>query len=242
MGDIVCVYQPKPVLPKLSFQWSSPDHIIVSVESNTCKVRSLVHKGGDSLSKIKKENALPSRTVNKKMLSSYPVSESFFIGARVCRRFGKSWFQGTVDQAVSDEGETVWRITYSDFDSEEVDRQTLASMIYYHPQLDTHSDLPIPKVDSLVWFSKDQHPQLGKVIEVDPTSPRPISVRLMVPRSEKPALTHARFAPAVDVETDQPLIQRLTIPQIVLSVTKPLSRRGQLHAQDRKRLGKLIQL
>ena len=242
IGDIVCVYQPKPTLPKLSFQWSAPDHVVVSVEPNTCKVRSLASKGGDNLSKIKKENALPSRTVNKKMLSSYPVSNSFFLGAKVCRKFGKSWYQGTVDQATMDEGEAVWRITYSDFDSEEVDRQGLASMLSYHPLLDAHSDIQVPEVGSYVWFSKEQHPQLGQVLEVDPTSPRPVSVRLMVPHSPKATLTKARYLPAVDPETDQPMLQRLTLPQVVLQMKGKLSTRGLLSPKDRRSLQRLVHL
>ena len=241
VGDVVAVYQPKPTLPKLSFQWSAPDHVVVSVESNTCKVRSLVNKGGASLSKIKKDNSLPSRTVNKKMLSSYPVSDSFFLGAQVYRKFGKKWFPGTVDQTSADEGESVWRVTYSDFDSEEVDKQGLASILIYHPLLDAHSDIQVPEVESLVWFSKDQQPQLGRVLEVDPSSPRPLSVRLYVPLTPNTDLVGARYMPAVDPENDQPIIQRLTMPQVVLRLDKDLTKRGYLQASDRRRLGRLIQ-
>ena len=46
VGDIVCVYQPKPILPKLNFQWSAPNHIVTAVRPNVCTVRSLVRKGG----------------------------------------------------------------------------------------------------------------------------------------------------------------------------------------------------
>ena len=62
------------------------------------------------------------------MLSSYPVPDSFFVGAQVCRKFDSKWYMGVVDQTFKDEEESIWRVTYSDFDSEEVDRQGLASM------------------------------------------------------------------------------------------------------------------
>lgn len=181
LGDIVCVYQPKSVLPKLNFQWSAPNHIVTAVRPNVCTVRSLVRKGGVSVSGIKKAGGLHSRQVNRKMLSSFPVPDSFFLGAKVCRKFGKKWFVGTVDETSADEGESVWRITYSDFDSEEVDRQGLAAILAYHPLLETDEDLPVPEVGTYVWFSVEQSPRLGKVVEIDPSSVRPITVHLYSP-------------------------------------------------------------
>ena len=243
VGDIVCVYQPKPHLPKLNFQWSAPDHVVVDVRPNTCAVRSLATGGTSSVSKrlstIRKAGSLPSRRVNNKLLSSYPVQDGFFVGAQVCRKFGSKWFLGTVDQTFKDEGNSVWKITYSDFDSEEVDRQGLASMLVHHPLLDTRGDLLIPEVDSYIWFSENQQPRLGRVKEVDPSVARPVTVQLYSPHPGAPDITRARFYPASDTESNQPLLKQLTIPQVILRVPS-LTVRGYLSAADRKALASRI--
>ena len=78
-----------------------------------------------------KAGGLSSRRVNNKLVSSYPVPESFFVGTHVCKKFGSKWFLGVVDQTYKDEDNAVWKVTYSDFDSEEVDRQKLSSMLVH---------------------------------------------------------------------------------------------------------------
>ena len=242
VGDIVCVYQPKPVLPKLNFQWSAPDHVVVDVRPNTCAVRSLT-TGGVSvakiLSKVKRAGGLSSRRVNNKLVSSYPVPDSFFVGARVCKKFGSTWFVGVVDQTSRDEKESVWKVTYSDFDSEEVDRQTLASMLVHHPLLDTRGDVVVPEVGSFVWFSEDQQPRLGRVKEIDPSVSRPVAVHLYSPQPGASDISRARFRPVTDPETNQPLLRQLTIPQVILRFPK-LSRTGFLTVRDRRELSKRI--
>ena len=235
VGDIVCVYQPRPALPKLNFQWSAPDHIVVDVRPNTCAIRPLAVKGGVSISKIRKAGGLNSRRVNNKLLSSYPVPDSFFLGAKVGRKFGSQWFVGTVDQACKDEGDSVWRVTYSDFDSEEVDRQTLAKMLAYHPLLDTTFDLEVPAVGTFVWFSEDQNPRLGKVVEVDPSTSRPLTVQVFLPQAGAGDITRARFFPATDTETGKATLQQLTLPQVILRFPS-LTVRGFLSAKDRRAL------
>ena len=173
------------------------------------------------------------------MLSSFPVPDSFFLGAKVCRKFGKKWFIGTVDDTSADEGESIWRITYSDFDSEEVDRQGLAAILAYHPLLEADGDLPIPEVDTFVWFSVDQSPRLGKVVEVDPSSVRPITVHLYTPRKGAADITRAKFVAVSEGEDNQPVVKRLTLPQVILRVPR-LTPKGYLTAKDRSLLAKRL--
>ena len=239
VGDIVCVYQPKPILPKLSFQWSEPDHIVIDVRPNTCAIRSLRAMGGAGVSKmvskIRKAGGLPSRRINNKLLSSYPVPDSFFLGAQVCRKFGSSWYVGVVDQTFMDEGEPVWKVTYSDFDSEEVDKQKLASMLVHHSLLDTQSDVRVPILGSFVWFSEDQRPRLGQVKEIDPSVSRPVTVHLYTPLPGASDITRARFQTALDPESKQPILKQLTMPQVILQVPR-LSAQGYLLPKDRNAL------
>ena len=41
--------------------------------------------------------------VNRKMTRSFSVSDSFFLGAKVMKKFRGKWFQGTVDELENDE-------------------------------------------------------------------------------------------------------------------------------------------
>ena len=238
VGDVVCVYQPKPHLPKVNFQWSTPDHVVVDVRPNTCVVRSLT-AGGTDVSKlmnsVRKEGGLSSRRVSNKLVSSYPVPDGFFVGSLLCRRFGSRWFLGVVDQTFKDEGSSVWKVTYSDFDSEKVDRQKLTSILLYHPLLDTCGDLLVPEVDYYVWFSENQQPQLGRVKEVDPSVSRPVTVHLFSPHPGAPDITRARFYPSMDQESNQSLLKQLIILQVILRVPS-LMVWGHLYTQDRKDL------
>ena len=155
------------------------------------------------------------------------------------KRFGARWYWGTVDLVMDDEGTPIWNITWSDFDSEEVDRQQLAQLICYHPYLDTDRDVQVPAVGSYVWYSDKQRPQLGRVCEVDPSSPRPIVVQLYAPHPGAPDLTRARYGLTADQETHEPILRRLSIPQILLRLPT-LSPRGFLTSKDRARLTQLI--
>lgn len=84
---------------------------------------------------------LHSTVINRKMLRLFPVPPSFFLGARVLKRFDQKWYQGTVNDVVQDEETTLWHVSYSDFDGEEMDIQQLASHIYSHPLLDPTESL-----------------------------------------------------------------------------------------------------
>ena len=90
-GDVVCVYSPSPRLRKLTYQWSGPDHIVLSVKPNTCTVRCIRRKHdqdpkkGGTVSRVpskKKMKQLPSKVINRKMMSSYPVPSAFLLPRR----------------------------------------------------------------------------------------------------------------------------------------------------------------
>ena len=143
-GDVVCVYSPSPTFKKLTYQWTGPDHIVVSVKPNTCVVRRLSLTSGEegAVSRVtRKTGKLPSKVINRKMLSSFPMPLSFFLGAKVMRKFGKKWFTGTIDDVSQDEGTVLWHVSYPDFDGEEFDRQQLGSHIICHPLLNAATDL-----------------------------------------------------------------------------------------------------
>ena len=122
IGDIVCVYSPSAQLKKLTYQWSGPDHIVLSVKPNTCTVRCIRRehdqdlKKGGAVSRVpSKMKQLPSKVINRKMMSSYPVPSAFFLGARVLKEFGGKWYQGIVDDVSQDDRTTLWHVSYSDF-------------------------------------------------------------------------------------------------------------------------------
>ena len=169
------------------------------------------------------------------------MGDDFSIGAKVDKRFGKRWYVGTVDQLMKDEGTTVWNVTWSDFDSEEVDLQQLTQILCYHPFLDTYGGVSVPEVGSFVWYSYSdrQEPQLGRVCEVDPTAVRPVVVQLYVPARGAPDITKARFALVADPENNSPILRRLTLPQIVLRFSC-LTAKGHLKPKDRALLAKRI--
>ena len=161
---------------------------------------------------------------------------SFFLGARVAKRFGGTWFEGTVDEVDCDhEGVTLWHITYPDFDGETMTRGELATHIVYHPLLDTAGDLDVPEVDQFVWYSSNGKPRLGKVIEVDPTVSRPLTVQIYRPQSNARSIAVARFSAATEVDSGEPAVDRITLFQVQLRL-KALTRQGYLSGQDRKRL------
>ena len=67
--------------------------------------------------------------------------------------------------------------------------------------------------------------RLGRIEGVHPTVPRPLSVRLMEVVGSPQSLTRARFRPALDPESGEPLMAQLTIQQVRLQV-KVLSARN----------------
>ena len=79
--------------------------------------------------------------INKKMTSLYPVPSSFFLGSIIVKKFGGQWCEGKVDWVDADEGETLWHVTYMDFDEEQLTLEELSQVISYHPLMDATSDL-----------------------------------------------------------------------------------------------------
>ena len=66
---------------------------------------------------------------NRKMTRSFPVPASFFLGAKVLKRFSGKWYADTVTDMDADEGEVLWGMVYEDFDSEQVSRKDMASTL-----------------------------------------------------------------------------------------------------------------
>ena len=212
--------------------------MVVQVAQATCSVRLLAVKGGISRKEVEK-NGLPCEIVNKKMTRSFPVPHSFFLGARVMRRFGGKWYVGKVTAVDVDEGEPLWQVVYEDFDSDQMSRKDLAAHLVYHPLLHTSGDLQTPALGQMVWFSQDQQPVLGKVVSVDPSSPRPIALHVYISVSPGKRLHLARFGPSVSVATEEPVLARITLHQILLEI-QPLTSRGYLSSKDRRRLVKCL--
>ena len=103
IGDVVCIHRPTRALRKLNFQWTDPNYVVVAIHPSVYVLRDLAPKGGIKLSEIRKQDKLPSTVVNIKSTSAYPVPDSFFLGAKVVKKFGHKWFVGTVDEVDSDE-------------------------------------------------------------------------------------------------------------------------------------------
>ena len=84
------------------------------------------------------------------------MPDSFFLLTKVFKRFSGKWYVGTVTDMDIDEVEVLWRVVYEDFDSDQVTRKELASILIYHPLLNTSKDIKTPDVGSYVWFSQRQ--------------------------------------------------------------------------------------
>ena len=228
-GAVVCVNQPTRHLKKLTFQWSDPVYFVISAGPNVCAVRSLIDKGGS-------KGQWPALiNINRKMLVPYEVQHQFFVGAVVRRQFDRGVYLGKVTYVTEDEGEPLWRVVFPDFDSEDLSLEQLVDSVVYHPLLDIHQDVVPPKVGSYVWFSLDQQPRLGLVTAVDPTLPKPVTVRFLEPSTGARRLSLASFR-LVPVEEDGvgsheqiALAQiRLYFPALLPSGKLPLKTRREL--------------
>ena len=186
------------------------------------------------MAKVVKARKLPSRVINKKFMRSYDVAADFFLGATVMKLFEGRWYKGTVDRVARDEDRTLWHVTYSDFDEEELTKDQLATHLAYHPVLDIGGDLQVPNIGDFVWFSEERQPRLGQVLAVDTTLPRPVTVEVWVPETGAGDITRARFVQAFDDEQSA-VVTQLTIHQIKLRLGA-LTSGGRLTATDRCRL------
>ena len=156
------------------------------------------------------------------------------------KKFGNDWCRGTVDWVDTDEGETLWHVTYQDFDEEQMTLGELTQAIYYHPLLNPTSDLEVPEVGHFVWYAVNQQPRLGKVTAVDPTVSRPVVVEVFEPQANASSLPQARFRRATDIDTGYPQLDNITLHQIQMGFPT-LSPRGLLYPRDRKKLSKCLE-
>ena len=191
-GDLVYRHH-KTGHPKLQYQWSGPTWLVVSVSSNKCMLKPLTSVAGRKGMDVP---SIPTNLKNIRIASDRPVD--FWIGARVRRRFSDSWFQGTVMTVTTDEGETLYRVIYDDCDQEDLDRGQLWDSVIFHPRMCEAevSTLPLPKINSVVLFSHDQKPRLGKVTHVDEEAQRPITIHLWKPNKNRNSLYQARYKPS----------------------------------------------
>ena len=139
---------------------------------------------------------------------------------------------------LEDEGERLWHVVHSDFDSEDLNYNELLDAVYYHPLLDTTHDLTLPEIGSFVWFSEQQQPRLGQVTGLDPTLPRPVTIRMFSPRRGASSLPLATFRPkppADDSGDEVGCYQQLHLSQIRSSFPA-LTPSGKLPSKARRQL------
>ena len=55
---------------------------------------------------------------------------------------------------------------------------------------------PLPKINSVVMFTHDQRPRLGKVTHVDADAQRPVTIHLWKPNKNRSSLHQARYKPS----------------------------------------------
>ena len=155
------------------------------------------------------------------------------------KKFGKKWFLGTVDDVVQDEKTVLWHVSYTDFDGEEMDLQQLASHIHSHPLLDSSADLETPELNSMVWYSEQGRPAIGRVIHIDPTVARPLMVQRYREVGQSTFLHKARFEEVPADESGEPNVARITLHQVRMAM-KSLTKTGRLIGSDQHRLRKLL--
>ena len=97
----------------------------------------------------------------------------------------------------------------------------------------------MPEVESFVWFARNNMPVIGKVVVVDPTLPRPITVLLYQPESGSKGVIGARFVPATNEDGETTSLQ-LTPQQVVMQVSS-LTTKGYLRASDKRRLSAFLE-
>ena len=157
------------------------------------------------------------------------------------RKFSGKWYTGTVDELEVDESTKLWHITYEDFDGEDLTRQELAAALLYHPLLNTMGDLQVSSVDSFVWYSQEGRPRLGKVLEIDSTVSRPLTIHVFEPMRNNGGLHLAKFRPCMDKDSQGPVVARITLHQVLIQLSG-LTKLGYLPQADRLRLQKQLRL
>ena len=124
-GRRVGYQRPQTSLCRRCRVWTEPTFIVTSVFPTNVSVRDLTcNQGGKNTSSLQ-PSVKNDVIVNRKMTSLYPVPSSFFVRAKVKKKFGGRWCSGTVDWVDTDEGETLWHVTYDEFDEEQMTRAEL---------------------------------------------------------------------------------------------------------------------
>ena len=110
--------------------------------------------------------------------------------------------------------------------------------------LDHTADLELPEVGTFVWYSREQTPCLGKVVELDPTLPRPLTVHVYDPLRSRGGLPSARFVARrleAGVREISGIHDQLFLAQIRFGF-EALTEEGYLKKRDRERLKKCLSL
>ena len=227
---------PSRTMKKLTYQWSSPNYLVVKVRDNTCTVVPLVSAAG-------REGRAPKAVevnLSKVKFHSSPPS-GFWLGCRVLRKFDKQWFQGAVDDITVDEGQTYFHVTFEDFDEQELDLGEVLDSVVFHPEMEVSEDaltaVNLPDLDSVILFPSNYKPCLGRVVEIQPHAVRPVVVQLLRPSRMSKDFVSAKFVPAApDGEVER---RALTIPQVRIR-DLVVSEAGYLDSRSRKKVGKLL--
>ena len=87
-------------------------------------------------------------------------------------KFQRSWFLGTVDDVTVDDAQTLFHVTFEDFNEQEMDLGEVHEHVIYHPELDKASNgleaTILPQVGTmvLVLFVENYDPHIEVVVEV----------------------------------------------------------------------------
>ena len=111
------------------------------------------------------------------------------------RKFKQAWFLGTIIDVLKENGQTLYQVDYDDCGKEEIDKGELYEGIVYHPRLEQSlfSDTQLPAINQMVMFALEYSPRFGKIVEINPLSPKPLSVMLWKPNNKAKTILSARF-------------------------------------------------
>ena len=129
---------------------------------------------------------------------------------------------GTIDEVTTDQGQTFFHVTYPDFDEEELDLGEVWKSACYHPELDAARDglsIPtLPPEGSVVLYSANYEPRLGKVVELREDLDKPVVVQLWKPKRARRGPTNLIKAKFTTHDTpEDPERSALSLSQIRLS-------------------------
>ena len=131
-------------------------------------------------------------------------------------------------------------MVYSDADTEDLSREQLTASLAWHPSLSNAEEVVMPEVDSFVWFTLDQRPCLAKVVAVDASLPRPLTVRLYEALGLRDDFVFDSFGPAVNPEAEEgPMVKQIAVHEVIFRFDR-LTTRGFMSATVRRRLLKVL--